>query len=141
MKIARNQFTCLLDSGTTQSIFNDKLFFSSMSLRKSQVTTLFDHAEIIDGHGITTFVLPNGQPETLTMLCYLFNQRETNQFKDVRRNGYHSETMIDNGKESLCITSYIMDGVRIGAYKSHATLSWNLVNPDVFRLWYDRLEV
>lgn len=71
-------------------------------------------------------------------------------FKDVRRNGYHIETLIENTKECLCITSYDMNKrivhekfeatvsrlycVPIRASESYATMPWKLVKPDIFGL-------
>ncbi|XP_012842190.1 PREDICTED: uncharacterized protein LOC105962428 [Erythranthe guttata] len=147
---------CLLDSATTHSIFNNKIYFSSVTLCKAQVKTIAGSAEIIDGSGNATIVLPNGT--TLHIENALISGRSNKNllsFKDVRRNGYHLETLVENTVECLCVTSYVMDKrivhekfeatasglycVQIRAFESYATMPWKLVNPDIHGLWHDRL--
>ena len=83
------------------------------------------------------------------------SKRNLLSFKDVRRNGYHVETIYEQNKEYIDITSYEMGlktihekleassmglyCVMIKAIETYSTISWRLVNPDQFGLWYDRL--
>ncbi|KAL9165046.1 hypothetical protein ABFS82_06G145400 [Erythranthe guttata] len=148
---------CLLDSATTHSIFNNKIYFSSVTSCKAQVKTIAGSAEIIDGSGNATIVLPNGT--TLHIENALISGRSNKNllsFKDVGRNEYHLETQVENTVECLCVTSYVMDKrivhekfeatasglycVQIRAFESYATMPWKLVNPDIHGLWHDGLD-
>ena len=77
-------------------------------------------------------------------------------FKDIRRNGYHIETMNEGNKECLYITS-IISGKKIVAEKLSAfssglyhttikSIESNIVvnqkfnDPKIFNLWHDRLQ-
>ena len=76
-------------------------------------------------------------------------------FKDIRRNGYHIETMNEGNKECLYITSIIYGkkivAEKLSAFSSglyHTTIksieSNVIVNqkfndPNIFNLWHDRL--
>ena len=51
---------CLLDSVMTHSILKDKNYFFSMTLRKTNVHTISDPVEMIDGSGNAIIMLPNG---------------------------------------------------------------------------------
>ncbi|XP_017982368.1 PREDICTED: uncharacterized protein LOC108663281 [Theobroma cacao] len=64
---------------------------------------------IIDGLGNATIVLPNGT--TLHIEDALLSSRSKKNllsYKDVRRTGHHLETIDEQNKEFLCITSYKM---------------------------------
>ena len=83
------------------------------------------------------------------------SKRNLLSFKDVRRNGYHVETIYEQNKEYIGITSYKMGlktihekleassmglyCVMIKAVETYSTIPWRLVNPDQFGLWHDRL--
>ena len=58
--IERKDDVCLLDSATTHTILRSKDFFSSVTLCKANVNTISGPANIIDGYGNATIVLPNG---------------------------------------------------------------------------------
>ena len=58
--IEKKEDVCLLDSVTTYSILKEKNYFSSMTLCKVNVYTIFGHVEMIDGSENTTIMLPNG---------------------------------------------------------------------------------
>jgi len=154
--IEKNEDICLLDSATTHTILCGKHFFSNVTLRKANIQTISGPVNIIDGYGITTVILPNGT--TLYLEDALLSGRSKRNllsYKDVRRNGYHLETVNEQNKEFLCITSYKMGQktihekleassmglyyVPIRAIESYATMPWKLVNPDVFGLWHDCL--
>ena len=65
----------LLDSAMTHSILKDKRYFSSMTLRKANVHTIFGPVEMIDGSGNATIMLPNGVEPLLILIipkhsCY-----------------------------------------------------------------------
>ena len=76
-------------------------------------------------------------------------------FRDVRQNEYHLETINVNNKACHYITYYKMririiheklEASNLGLYcvlirviESYAIMSWRLVNPDKFGLWHDCL--
>ena len=147
---------CLLDSGSTHTILNDKAFFTSVTLRKSQVKTLAGPVELIDGFGTASLVLPHGTVLHLEdALLSGRSRRNLLSFRDVRLNGYHIETLLENGIEFLCVTSQKqgnrvilekleMDSfglytIPVRAHESYATKFWRLVDPDIFGLWHNRL--
>ena len=62
---------------------------------------------IIEGFGHATIMLPNGT--TLHLEDALLSSRSSRNllsFQDIRRNGYHLETLNANKNDFLCITSY-----------------------------------
>ena len=152
----KKEDVCLLDSASTHTIFRSRHFFSSMTLRKTHVHTISGPIPIIDGFGNATIFLPKG---TILHIENAFlssrSKRNLLSFKDVRRNGYHVETIYEQNKEYIGITSYKMglktiheklEASSMGLYcvmikvvETYSTISWRLVNPDQFGLWHDRL--
>ena len=152
----KKEDVCLLDSASTHTIFHSRHFFSSMTLRKTHVHTISGPIPIIDGFGNATIVLQKG---TILHIENAFlssrSKRNLLSFKDVCRNGYHVETIYEQNKEYIGITSYKMGlktihekleassmglyCVMIKAVETYSTISWRLVNPDQFGLWHDRL--
>ena len=141
---------------TTHSILRDKEYFTNLTLRKANVHTISRPIKIIEGFRQATIMLPNGT--TLHLEDALLSNRSSRKllsFQDIRRNGYHIETLNANKNDFLCITSY-KNGIKnihekleannsglycvqIRVIESYATMSWRLVKPDEFGLWHDRL--
>ncbi|GAV58834.1 hypothetical protein CFOL_v3_02367, partial [Cephalotus follicularis] len=72
---------------------------------KANVGTISGTTDIIEGSGMTTFVLSNGTQMRITDALYSTKpRRNLLSFKDIRHNGYHIETTNENGKEYLYIT-------------------------------------
>ncbi|GAV86530.1 hypothetical protein CFOL_v3_29960, partial [Cephalotus follicularis] len=72
---------------------------------KVNVGTIFGTSDLIEGSGMTNFVLSNGTQIRITDALYsIKSRRNLLSFKDIRRNGYHIETTNENGKEYLYIT-------------------------------------
>ena len=152
----KKEDVCLLDSASTHTIFRSRHFFSSMTLHKTHVHTISGPIPIIDGFGNATIVLPKG---TILHIENAFlssrSKRNLLSFKDVRRDGYHVETIYEQNKEYIGITSYKMGlktihekleassmglyCVMIKAVETYSTISWRLVNSYQFGLWHDRL--
>ena len=127
-----------------------------MTLRKVNVHTISGPVKMIDGSGNATIMLSNGTILHIEdALLSTKIKRNLLSFKDVRRNGYNLETIIEADIDCLCIISYKM-GIKtihekikasisglycvpIRAIESYATMSWKLINPDEFGLWHDRL--
>ncbi|GAV74058.1 hypothetical protein CFOL_v3_17540, partial [Cephalotus follicularis] len=67
--------------------------------------TISGTSDLIEGSGMTSFVLSNGTQMRITYALYSTkSRRNLLSFKDIRRNGYHIETTNENGKEYLYIT-------------------------------------
>ena len=110
--IEKKEDVCLLDSATTHSILRDKNYFSTMTLRKANVHTISGPVEMIDGSGNATIMLPNGTILHIEdALLSTKTKRNLLSFKDVRRNGYTLETIIEADIDCLCIISY-KDGIK-----------------------------
>ena len=101
----KKEDVCLLDSASTHTIFRSSHFFSSLKLRKTHVHTISGPNPIIDGFSNATIVFPK-----CTILhienAFLSSRSKRNllSFKDVRRNGYHVETIYEQNKEYIGIT-------------------------------------
>ena len=95
--IEKKKDVCLLDSATTHSILKNKNYFSGLTLRKTNVHTIYGLVKMIDGSGNATIMLPNGT--TLHIKDALLStkmKRNLLSFKDVDRNGYHLGTINEN---------------------------------------------
>ena len=63
---------------------------------------------MIQGLGRATIILPRGTKIHINdAFYYAKSKRNLLSFKDIRRNGYHIETMNDDSNEYLLITSII----------------------------------
>ncbi|KAK9700203.1 hypothetical protein RND81_08G223300 [Saponaria officinalis] len=61
---------CLIDSGTTHIILKNKKYFSTMMPIKANVNTISGNAEIIEGAGKASAVLPMGTSLTINNALY-----------------------------------------------------------------------
>ena len=103
-----NVNACLTDCATTHTILRDKKYFSNISLVKSNVNTILGLVDLIQGFGRATIISPRGTKIHINdALYYTKSKRNLLSFKDIRRNGYHIETMNDDSNEYLLITSII----------------------------------
>ncbi|GAV75303.1 hypothetical protein CFOL_v3_18782, partial [Cephalotus follicularis] len=72
---------------------------------KANVGTISSTIDLIEGSGMTSFVLSNGTQMRITDVLYSTkSRRNLLSFKDIRLNGYHIETTNENDKEYLYIT-------------------------------------
>ena len=89
---------CLVDCATMHTILRDKKYFSSLTLVSFNVQTISSLVDLIKGSGRATIVLPNGNKFQINDALY---SNKSNQnllsFKDIRRNGYHIETINHDG--------------------------------------------
>ena len=96
---------CLVDCTTTHTILCDKKYFSNLTLVPFNVQTISGPIDLIKGSRRATIVLPNGTKFQIDdALYYNKSNRNLLSFKDIRRNGYHIETMSHNGNKYLLIT-------------------------------------
>ena len=96
---------CLIDCATTHTILHDKKHFSNLTLVPFNVQTISGPIDLIKSSITATIVLPNGTKFQIDDALY-YNKSNQNlfSFKDIRRNGYHIETMNHNRNEYLLIT-------------------------------------
>ena len=99
---------CLADYAITHTILRDKKYFSNFTLAQSNVHTISGPVNLIKGFGKATIILP--KDTILQIEDALYSNKSTRNllsFKDIRRNGYHIETINHDANEYLLITSII----------------------------------
>ena len=108
---------CLADCATTHTILREKIYFFNLITTNTSVSTISGTSNLIEGSGRANIVLPNGTRFHINDALYSSkSRRNLLSFKDIRRNGYHIETMNEGNKECLYITS-IISGKKIVAEK------------------------
>ena len=85
---------CLADSATTHTILKDKKYFLHLIVSDANVNTISGSTKLIKGSGRVTILLPKGTNFIIdNALFSMKSQRNLLSFKDIRRNGYHIETV------------------------------------------------
>ena len=85
-----------------------KKYFQNLKLCKANVNTIADSSNLIESSGRVIIMLPKG-----TKLCiddalyYSKSSRNLLNFKNIRYNGYHTETNNEDSEEFLYITSIV----------------------------------
>ncbi|CAN1250021.1 Copia protein [Linum perenne] len=147
---------CIIDSASTHTILKDKKYFSNLIMREANVSTISGSTNIIEGSGRANVLLHGGTKMHIEDALYSTKScRNLLSYKDIRRNGYHIETMEEEDKEYLVITSIISGNKNIheklpvissGLYytfistiESHATINSKLMNHENFVVWHNRL--
>ena len=99
---------CLVDYVTTYKILLDKRYFLELTLTKANVSTISRTTNLVEGFGRANLMLTNGTRSHINDALYSSKYRRNFlNFKDIRRNGYHIETMNEGNVENLYITSII----------------------------------
>jgi len=97
----------LLDSATTHTILRSKDYFTQLRAYEGNVSTISGVSRLIEGSGRALVLLPNRTKLIINDALYSSkSRRNLLSFKDVRQNGFHLETMDENGREYLCIIKY-----------------------------------
>ena len=97
---------CLVYCATTHTILRGKKYFSNLALAQSNVHTISVLVDLIKGSRRATIILPNDTKFQIVDALYSnTSNRNLLSLKDIRRNGYHIETMNRDGLEYLLITS------------------------------------
>ena len=79
-----------------------------MTLIKANVSTISGTTNLVEDFGRANIMLPNGTRFHINDALYFSKfRRNLTSFKDIRRNGYHIETMNENNVEYIYITSII----------------------------------
>ena len=98
---------CIVDSGTTNTILKETKYFHTIMKNVGSITTIAGSDSCVIGSGKATITLPMGtQIEIKEALLYPESTRTLLSFRDIRANGFHVETIEENGKEYLCIIKY-----------------------------------
>ena len=145
---------CLADCATTHTILRDKKYFSNFTLAQSNVHTISGPIDLIKGFGKATIILPKGTKFQIEDVLY-YNKSSINllSFKDIRRNGYHIETMNHDENEYLLITSIIfgqkcileqLSSLSCGLYhttirsiESYAIMNQKFNDSNAFLFWHE----
>ena len=147
---------CLANCATTHTILRDKKYFSNFTLAQSNVHTISGHVNLIKGSGKATIILPKGTKLKIEDAFYSNkSSRNLLSFKEIRRNGYHIDTMNHDANEYLLITSIIsgqkcileqLPSLSCGLYQttirsieSYAVMNQKLNDSNAFLLWHERL--
>ena len=93
-----------------QTILLDKRNFLELTLIKANASTIYGTTNLVEGSRRANITLPNGTRFHINDALYSRKlRRNLLNFKDIRRNWYHIETMNEDNVEYLYITSIIFD--------------------------------
>lgn len=151
-----NDDMCLADSATAHTILKDKKYFSYLIRQATNVNTICGSTKIIEGFGKAYILLLGGTKLEINDALYSpKSQRNLLSFKDIRRNGYHIETISEGSDEYLYITSMASGNKRIierlpafstglyytkiSAIEAHVIVNQKFTDQDNFIVWHDRL--
>ena len=105
-----NEDMCFVDSATTHTILKNKIYFSNLVNRKTDVSTISDTSEIIEGSKRVKALLCGGTILHIDNALYSHkSQRNLFSFKDILLNEYHIERWDDRSIEYICIIKYNSD--------------------------------
>ncbi|CAN1337690.1 hypothetical protein LINPERPRIM_LOCUS37706 [Linum perenne] len=147
---------CIIDSASTHTILKDKKYFTYLVMREANVSTIFGSTNLIEGSRRANVFLHGGTKMHIEDALYSTKScRNLLSYKDIRRNGYHIETMEEENKEYLVITSIISGNkyiherlpsissslyyTYISTIESHATINSTFMNREKFVVWHNRL--
>ena len=148
---------CLADCATTHTFLRDKKYFSNFTLAQSNVHTISGPVNLIKGSGKATIILLKGTKLQIENALYCNkSSRNLLSFKDIRRNGYHIETMNHDANEYLLITSIIsgkkfileqLSSLSCGLYQttirsieSYTVMNQKFNDSNAFLLWHKQLD-
>ena len=90
------------DCATTHTILRDKRYFLELTLIKANVSTIYGTTNLVEGFRRANITLPNGTRFHINDALYSRkSRRNLLNFKDIRRNRYHIETMNEDNIEYL----------------------------------------
>ena len=136
--------------------FGKKIYFFNLITTNTSVSTISGTSNLIEGSRRANILLQNGTRFHINDVLYSSKSiRNLLSFKDIRRNGYHIETMNEGNKECLYITSIIsrknivtekpsafsseLYHTTIKSIKSNVVVNQKFNDPKIFNLWHDRL--
>ena len=147
---------CVVDSGTTHAIFKDQKYFSYLHKEKANVSTISGNISLIEGSGRAIIFLSKGTKLIIDNALFSSkSRRNLLSFIDIRRNGYHVETIDEMNREYLCITKNISgqkciveklptlsSGLyysKISTVEAHSIVNQKFTDSNTFVLWHGRL--
>ena len=81
---------------------------------KTDVTTISGSSKLIEGSGRATITLPKGTILIIENAMFSSkSKRNLLSFKDIRKNGFHIETIDENNMEYLIVTKNVSGQKRI----------------------------
>ena len=99
---------CIPDSGTTHTILKQEKYFLNLKPTKAIVNTISGPADLIEGTGKASFILPNG---TKFLIKYaLFSPRSKRNllsFNDIYSHGYDTESVTEGNMKYMYLTTCI----------------------------------
>ena len=99
---------CLAHCATTHTILRNKKYFLDLILINANVSTISCIANVIEDSEKANIMLPNGTRFHINdALHYSKSIRNLLNFKYIRRNGCHIETMNEGNTKCLYITSIV----------------------------------
>ena len=105
---------CLVDLCTTNSILREMKYFQTLKKREGNIMTIAGQDALIVGSERATIILPMGTQIMMEdALLYPDSTRTLLSFRDVRKNGFHVETHMDNKEEFLLFTKLTGYGKQI----------------------------
>ena len=149
-----DEIECLADCGTTHTILRHRHLFTKFTPCSTPVSTMIGTGNLIKGRGAARFLLPNGTLFQVTDALFApRGNRTLLSFKDIRTNGYHTETHNENGIEYMYLTSNEFGRKTIheklqrqpcGLYMTtirivESNYILDLEDQHVVMLWHDRL--
>jgi GAG-pre-integrase domain len=146
----------LVDSGTINTILKNKKYFSQLSTAETHVNIIYSISNLTEGSRRAYILLPKGTKLIINDALYSSKSRKNLlSFKDIRRNGYHIETMTENNIEYLQIITIKygqkiilkkMEALPSGLYctnissiESNMVSNQKLHDTKIFNFWHDRL--
>lgn len=147
---------CLIDSGSTHTILRDRKYFVTLTMKNANVNTISGCSNIIEGFGKANIVLQRGTKFVIENALFSSKSlRNLLNFKDIRQNGYHIETVDIDNIEYLYITS-IVEGDKcvleklpsfssglyysnISTFETYTVINKESTSPNPFYIWHDRL--
>ena len=146
---------CLVDSGTTNTILREMKYFQTLRKREGNVMTIAGRDALIVGSGRATIILPMGTQLTIEdALLYPESTRTLLSYKDIRKNGLHVETHVDNKEEFIFFTRLTGSNKQVcekipslesGLYYTYikpiSNVAYKVIfqNVNSFQTWHDRL--
>ena len=131
---------CLADSTSSHTILKSDIYFTHLVPKEEYVNIIIGSGNVIEGTGRAIILFPEGTKFIINnALLSTKSRRNLLSFKDIRRNGYHIETMNEGSHKYLCITTHDLNKkvileklpllssglyyTKISAIESHATVN------------------
>lgn len=142
--------SCIIDSGTSHTILRNRNYFKGITPSHRHITTITGEQRIEEGHGPAVVILPKGT--TIEIESAIFAPKATRNllsFRDIRANGLHIQTGMQDSKEVIHLISRSPEGSIIketltafplGLYATEThTLHAEIEPQSITKKWHTRL--